>query len=171
MGRRNWIHRDTRELLEVIEIQSQLKWWLQDYMYICPNSLNYTPNTGKVYCMKLYLNYLDFFLKWSRIWSLGHQTVVELVPRHACRKLMFTWKHVHEHSEQLHSYSSRTGKRKTLNGFQWMNKLLITHQWNNSQRNKLLTHATMWVNLRCILVNEQSRLPPALFHYMAFWWR
>lgn len=67
--------------------------------------------------------------------SLDSQVACNLFLGVLNRKFMFTWKHVHELSEQLYSYLSKIEKIKMT--FHWqVNKLLITHQWNNPQKCK-----------------------------------
>ena len=118
--------------------------------------------------VKLYTleNSLALSYKYTFIGQTASSTT-----RNILKRSMFTRKPIHEHLQLLFFKTIKSWKYLLIG--EWINRLWYSHTtdcYSAIKRRKLVTHATMWMNLKCILLNEISQTRKDIYCMIPFTW-
>ena len=101
---------------------------------------------------------------WKTIWQLLKKLNIELPYNPAVSKSYVysqeDRKHVHTHTQYINVHSSSIMRDSQKVQIPQINKMWYTHskEYYLTIKNKILIHATTWMNLKNIKLNERSQM-------------
>ena len=111
---------------------------------------------------------------WKTTWQLLKKLNIELPYNPAVSKSYVysqeDRKHVHAHTQYINVHSSSIMHDSQKVQIPQINKMWCTHskEYYLTIKNKILIHATTWMNLKNIKLNERSQMYKIMYYLIPF---